>query len=564
MQNAALARQFDQIAAYLELDGDSVFKVRAYREAAAAIADFPAPIENADLSAIEGLGPATIAKSREWFKSGKIRVLEELKRKYPPGLLEMLRVPGIGPKKVQLLWTEKGIDSLEKFSAALENGDLNGLAGFGPKTLDNLAIALRRVSELSSRTPLPEATALATKILAHLAEKLPDVRVEIAGSLRRGCDTVEALIFVASAEDAAILDAFASYAGFKDSARRSDRIGAQTFEGFDCHLNVVPPEKFSSTLFRYTGSNAHVEVVTDTLPKAMIVSGGEPRWVSPPPPPFPTERELYAHFGAQYIPPELREGRDEWTLARENRLPNLLQMSDIQGDLHTHSTWSDGAATIRQMAEAMSARGYAYFAVCDHSKALAMTGGLDAFRVREQAHEIALVQADFPNLKIFRGIECDILRDGTMDLDDEVLSELDFVVGSVHSAFNLPLQEQTDRIIRAIHNPHVDLIGHPTGRVLGVRPPYDVDVPALIEAAKVSGCCLEINASERLDLKDEHARLAREAGVLLCINTDAHGPRMIPNMALGVATARRAGCEARDVLNTRSLEELLLWMQKRV
>jgi len=565
MQNAALARQFDQIAAYLELDGDSVFKVRAYREAAEAIADYPAPIENADLSVIEGLGPATMAKSREWFKSGKIRVLEELKRKYPSGLLEMLRVPGVGPKKVQLLWKEKGIDSLAKFSAALENGDLVGLAGFGPKTLDNLQIALRRVSELSSRLPLPEALALATKIIGALHEKQPQLEVVLAGSARRGCDTVGNLNFVAKSDDAAILDDFAALPQFESRVSGNKAcVVMRTFDGLDCELVVSPPAGFGLDLFVSTGSKAHIDVreSEDIASLSSRPTGWKGALLSSFR--FSTERELYAHFKCDYIPPELREGRDEWTLAKENRLPDLLQISDIKGDLHTHSTWSDGAATIRQMAEAMSARGYAYFAVCDHSKALAMTGGLDAFRVREQAHEIALVQADFPNLRIFRGIECDILRDGTMDLDDEVLSELDFVVGSVHSAFNLPLKEQTDRIIRAIQNPHVDLIGHPTGRVLGVRPPYDVDVPALIEAAKSSGCTLEINASERLDLKDEHARLAREAGVTLCINTDAHGPRMIPNMALGVATGRRAGCEARDVLNTRSLEELLLWMQKRV
>jgi len=552
MQNVALARQFEQIAAYLELDGDSVFKVRAYREASAAIADFPAPIEDADLATIEGLGPATIAKSREWFKTGKIRVLEELKRKYPSGLLEMLRVPGIGPKKVQLLWTEKGIDSLEKFSAALEGGDLNGLAGFGPKTLDNLKIALRRVSELSSRLPLPEALALATKIIGALGEKHPNIEVVLAGSARRGCDTVGNLNFVAKSDDAAILDDFAAFPQFESPVSRDKaRVVMRTFDGLDCELVVSPPERFALQLYISTGSRMHFDLAPISANRT-----NEPRV-------FLTEREIYAEVECQYIPPELREGNDEWALAIENRLPDLLQMSDIKGDLHTHSTWSDGAATIRQMAEAMSARGYAYFAVCDHSKALAMTGGLDAFRVREQAHEIAEVQADFPNLRIFRGIECDILRDGTMDLDDEVLSELDFVVGSVHSAFNLPLQEQTDRIIRAIQNPHVDLIGHPTGRVLGVRPPYDVDVPALIEAAKSSGCALEINASERLDLKDEHARLAREAGVLLCINTDAHGPRMLPNIALGVATARRAGCEARDVLNTRSLDELLVFLKHR-
>jgi DNA polymerase (family 10) len=558
MQNAALARAFDQIAAYLELEGDSVFKVRAYKTAAEAIADFPAPIEDADLSAIEGLGTATIAKSREWCATGKIRVLEVLKKKYPPGLLEMLRVPGVGPKKVQLLWKEKGIDSLEKFSVALENGDLNGLAGFGPKTLENLKTALRRVSELSSGLPLPEATHLATKIIAALREKQPSVEVHIAGDVRRGCDMVSHLTFVANSNDTAILDDFAALSLFEAVVPRNNFVLTRTHNGIQCQLFVAKPEAFGSTLFSKTGG--HTDILLDALPKALGKSG----WVTPGPGAFATERELYAHFNCDYIPPELREGRDEIELARAHKLPNLIEERDIKGDLHTHSTWSDGVATIRQMAQAMQDRGYAYFAVCDHSKALAMTNGLDAFRVREQAHEIAEVQADFPNLKIFRGIECDILRDGTMDLDDEVLSELDFVVGSVHSAFNLPLKEQTERIIRAIQNPHVDLIGHPTGRVLGVRPPYDVDVAALIEAAKVSRCALEINASERLDLKDEYARMAREAGVMLSTNTDAHSPKMLFNISFGVATARRAGCEAKDILNTRSLDELLLWMQKRV
>ena len=566
MQNAALARQFEQIAAYLELAGDSIFKIRAYREAAAAIADYPAPIEDADLDSIEGLGAATIAKSREWFKSGKIRVLESLKTQFPSGLLDVFRVPGLGPKKVRQLWEQKGIDSLPKFQAALENGELVGLAGFGPKTLENLQTALRRMSELTARTPLPEATALATKILAHLAEKAPGVRVEIAGDLRRGCDTVGELLFVASAEDPApILDAFVLYAGFEQTGRHGGNfIGGQTFDGMECQLTIASPERFGTVLFQTTGPSAHVEVAQQGVAKALSINKGVGTWVSPSPRAFPTEAELYAHFNADYIPPELREGRDEWDLARAHKLPNLLEIGDIKGDLHTHSTWSDGVATIRQMAAAMSARGYAYFAVCDHSKALAMTNGLDAFRVREQAHEIAEVQADFPNLRILRGIECDILRDGSMDLDDELLSELDFVVGSVHSAFNLPLREQTDRIIKAIQNPHVDLIGHPTGRVLGVRAPYDVDVPTLIAAAKESGCALEINASERLDLKDEHARLARESGVLLCINTDAHSPKMLPNIAFGVAVARRAGSEARDVLNTKSLDDLRLWLGKRV
>ncbi|RYX82705.1 hypothetical protein EON83_17970 [bacterium] len=546
MQNAALARQFDQIAAYLELAGDSIFKIRAYREAASAIADYPGPIEDADLKAIEGLGAATMAKSREWFKTGKIRVLEELKAQYPAGLLEVMRVPGLGPKKVQLLWKEKDIDSLAKLQAALDANELDKVAGFGPKTRDNLKTALRRLGELTARTPLPDATNTATKILIALAQVAPDTHIEIAGSVRRGADTVGNINFVASSDTPApLLDAFAALPLFEAVLTRDETsIKARLHDGVEAELVVAPPSRFGTQLWFSTGSRAHIEGIEA-------------------PPAFASEREVYAHLNADYIPAELREGRDEWQLARAHSLPKLIETSDIRGDIHTHSTWSDGVASIRQMAQAMSERGYAYFAVCDHSKALAMTNGLDAFRVREQAHEIAEVQADFPHLKIFRGIECDIMRDGSMDLDDEVLSELDFVVGSVHSAFNLPLVEQTDRIIRAIRNPHVDLIGHPTGRVLGIRPPYDVDVPALIEAAKETGCCLEINASERLDLKDDYARATREAGVLLCINTDAHGPRMLPNMSFGVATARRAGCEAKHVLNTKSLDEMLAWMGKR-
>ncbi|BCM90932.1 DNA polymerase/3'-5' exonuclease PolX [Abditibacteriota bacterium] len=546
MQNAALARQFDQIAAYLELAGDSIFKIRAYREAASAIADYPGPIEDADLNAIEGLGSATIAKSREWFKTGKIKVLEALKAQYPAGLLEVMRVPGLGPKKVQLLWKEKNIDSIAKLQVALDADELDTLNGFGPKTRENLKTALRRLGELTSRTPLPDATGTATKILTALIERSPDAHIEIAGSLRRGAETVGNLNFVASSEDATpLLDTFAALPLFETIiARDETTVKARLHDGVEVELVVAPPVRFGTQLWFSTGSKSHIESVDA-------------------PPAFTSEREVFAHLGADYIPPELREGRDEWERARAHTLPALLETRDIRGDLHTHSNWSDGVASIRQMAQAMTDRGYAYFAVCDHSKALAMTNGLDAFRVREQAHEIAEVQADFPNLKIFRGIECDILRDGTMDLDDELLSELDFVVGSVHSAFNLPLAEQTDRIIRAIQNPHVDLIGHPTGRVLGVRPPYDVDVPALIEAAKKTGCCLEINASERLDLKDDYARIAKDAGVLLCIDTDAHSPKMIPNISFGVATARRAGCEAKHLLNTKTLADLLEWMRHR-
>ena len=549
MQNVALANAFEEIADYLELGGDNPFKIRAYRRAAEAVLDYPGAIEDAtddDLEQLEGLGAATVAKTREWGATGQIRLLEHLRRENPPGLLEVLRVPGLGPKKVKLLYKEKGIDSLEKFAQTLGNDELKGVSGFGPKTIENLKISLRRMAELSARMPLTRATVLAEKIKRAFAQARPETELHEAGSLRRGLDTIGNLNFVARSNDAAAtLDAFAALPIIGEvSARDQNSLAARTLTGMEVSVSVAAPADFGGALWRATGSHGHTEA-------AEIV--GE----------FADESALYASVKAQYIPPELRENHGEWQAARDGKLPNLVEVRDIRGDLHCHSTWSDGAASIAQMAAAMSERGYQYFAVTDHSKALAMANGLNAARLREQAIEIEAARAQFPDLLILRGIECDILRDGSMDLDDEILGELDWVIGSVHSAFNLSREEQTARMIRAIENPLVDMIAHPTGRVLGARAPYDVDVAALIEAAKKSGTVLEINASERLDLKDEHAFAARAAGVKLCIDTDAHSPKMLGNIEFGLTVARRAWCEVGDVFNCQSAAQLKVWLQKR-
>ena len=549
MPNVALARAFEEIADYLELGGDNPFKIRAYRRAADAVLDYPGNLDDAsddDLENVEGLGAATVAKTREWAATGTIRLLEHLRRENPPGLLEVLRVPGLGPKKVKLLYQEKGIDSLEKFAAALENDGLKGVSGFGPKTIENLKIGLRRLAELSERMPLTRARVLAERLKRALNEQLPGIELHDAGSLRRGLDTLGNLNFVVRADDAsAIFDAFAALAYIAETLERdSNRIKVRTLTGTEVEIVAAPDAKFGTVWWRQTGSPAHLEAVE---------IGGD----------FADETELFASVGAAWIAPELREGRGEWAAAREHRLPNLVEVRDIRGDLHTHSTWSDGAATIVQMASAMSARGYEYFAVTDHSKALAMAGGLNAARLREQAREIEAARAQFPDLLILRGIECDILRDGTMDLDDQILGELDWVIGSVHSAFNLSSADQTARIIAAMENPNVDMIAHPTGRVLGTRAPYDVDIDALIEAAKRTDTVLEINASERLDLKDEHAFAARAAGVPLCIDTDAHSPAMLGNLEFGIVVARRAWCQSKDIFNCQGKEQLKSWLESR-
>lgn len=549
--NAAVAGVFEEIADYLELAGDNPFKIRAYRRAAEAIANLEGPVEelseNGQLENVEGMGTATVAKTKEFLATGQVRLLQYLRSQYPPGLLDVLRVQGLGPKKVALLYKERGIDSLEKFIEALNNNGLAGLSGFGPKTIENLKTSIRRMAEMSARLPIPNALFQAGKLRIALADG--DTRVEIAGSLRRGADTVGNLNLVAGTNAATVvLDRFEKLPGVLAVLERGEDFAlAKVHPGLEVEVICTPPERFGSTLFFRTGSRPHVEAA-----QAFGVNLEN----------FAEEAEVYAALAVPFIEPELRENLGEWEAAKAGKLPNLVRESDLRGDLHNHSTWSDGSATIRQMAEAAIARGYQYLAITDHSKALAMANGLDAKRLREQAKEIAEVQAEFPQLKLLRGVECDIMRDGSMDLDDEILSELDIVVASVHSAFNLDEVTQTERMIKALSNPHVDIVAHPTGRVLGVRPPYDVNVPALIAAAQATGTAMEINASERLDLKDSHAYVARELGVLLAIDTDAHSQRMLSNAVFGVLTARRAWCEARHILNTKPVNELLAWLKR--
>ncbi|HEX8834933.1 MAG TPA: DNA polymerase/3'-5' exonuclease PolX, partial [Abditibacteriaceae bacterium] len=542
MQNAAVSQMFEDIADLLEIAGENVFQIRAYRRAAEAVATHTTPIEDMaaanELRGISGLGPATSDKVKEFLATGRVAFLEKLREEYPPGLVELLRVPGLGPKKVTQLYRERGISNVEQLQEAIENGELAGLSGFGPKTITNIQSGIRRLGEMSSQLPLYDALPLA-HLIKRTLEDVPGVQnVEISGDLRRGAETLSSLEWVAQASDnAAVIAAFLGLPQLQEITEQSEtRVAIRIRPGIDAILHLASANDYGNILFLSTGSPAHIEAAPKKLSSLDDAT-------------FATEAEVYAALGTDYIEPELRENTGEWALKVQ---PNLVQIADIKGDLHAHSNWSDGSASIRQMVEAAQARGYLYHAITDHSKALAMANGLDAKRLREQAKEIEEVQAEFPGMKILRGVECDILRDGSLDLDDDILHELDWVVASVHSAFNLDEATQTARMIRAISHPAVDLIGHPTGRIVGARPAYEVDVAALIEAAREFDTALEINASQRLDLKDVHARAARDAGVLLSIDTDAHSTRMLGNLQLGILTARRAWCEPAHVLNTKT------------
>lgn len=551
MQNAAVAAMFDEIADLLEIAGENPFQTRAYRKAAEAVSNYLAPIEDAsvaELRAIPGLGPATSDKTREFLATGRVSYLEKLRDEYPRGLLELRRVPGLGPKKVAVLYRERGISSIETLEQAIAGGELNGLAGFGPKTVVNIQAGLKRLAEMNSQLPLIDGLPVVQMVARVLAD-VPGVEtVEIAGEARRGCESLSSFDWVAQSDDPApVLAAFVNFPSVAEVLEQGDsRAVVRMRPGLEATLRVVPAGGFGSGLFFATGSRAHIEEAERRATAGGVNLEG-----------CANEEQLYAALGVPYLDPELRENNGEWALQER---PELVKFSDYRGDLHAHSTWSDGLGSIREMAAAALARGYSYHAVTDHSRALAMANGLDAKRLREQAQEIAEVQADFPTLKILRGIECDIMRDGSMDLDDDILHEVDWVIGSVHSAFNLDEAAQTERIIRAISNPAVDMIAHPTGRIVGARPAYDVNINAIIEAARETATALEINASQRLDLKDEHARMAREAGVLISTNTDAHSVRMLGNIGIGILTARRAWCRKEDVLNTKTTEELMAWL----
>jgi DNA polymerase (family 10) len=388
--------------------------------------------------------------------------------------------------------------------------------------------------------------------------------ITVAGDVRRGCETTERIQLVAQTDDAeAVAQTFARLPLVQQVVEQTDTVvRVCVHPGVEAELTSANPGNLGGVLLRSTGSDAHWQIAQQRAAQRGLQLREDGLFKGTEQIAAASEADIYDALGVPFIPPELREGQGEWEAAESGHLPTLVQIDDIRGDLHAHSTWSDGTATIRQMVAAAHERGYEYHAITDHSKALAMTNGLDARRLREQGREIAEVQAEFPDVKILRGIECDILRDGTLDLDDDILHELDIVIASVHSAFKLEEAAQTERIIRAISHPAVDLVAHPTGRIVGGRPGYNVNIEAIIEAAHETGTALEINASERLDLRDTHAKLARDRGVLICIDTDAHSTRMLNNLQLGILTARRAWCRSQDVINTKNTADLLAWLNR--
>lgn len=572
MRHLKLAAILEEIADLLEIKGENPYKIRAYRRGAQAIALLPIDIrevvQHGQLDSIPGIGKALAAKVQEWLETGKIAYHEELVAEVPRGLLDVMRVPGIGPRLAKRLYDEIGVASLEDLAQAVRARKLRTVRGLGPRTERRIERELALLEVDSKGVSLGEALVVGRTLLEQV-RAIPGVaRAELAGEVRRMKELADRITIVAAAGDCSpVREAFWAIAGQEEGLDdQGDLISIVVGRELKAELRVVPPASFVLAWHALTGSPRHLQELGRWAKERGFAIGEEGilelatgRVHYPE-----TEEELYQLLGLPYIPPELREGLGEVEMAGAGRLPDLTTLEAIRGDLHVHSTWSDGRSTIHEIALAAKEQGYEYIAITDHSQALKIAGGLTRDDLLRQREEIARVKEAVPGVQILAGVEVDILADGSLDLDDEILAELDLVVASIHSGLRQDREKLTQRLVRAIAHPHVDIIGHPTGRLLGERGAADVDIDRVIEAAAEHQTALEINASpQRLDLKDALARRAAEAGVLLAVNTDAHETGQLAFMELGVGVARRAWCTPAQILNAKSWDELLRWLKER-
>jgi DNA polymerase (family 10) len=566
VQNAEIAALFDQAAELLEIGGENQFRVRAYRRAARVIEGLPKAAgallkSGRDLSELPGIGKDLAGKIADIAKTGHFGLLDQLKKKLPGELGDMAALPGLGPKRIKLLYDRLKVRTLNELQQAIKAGRLRELRGFGPVMEKKLLGALEK-PQPAKRFKLAVAEAEAEALVGYLRGS---GRVVVAGSYRRRRDTVGDLdVLVTTKNGAAVGDKLVGYENVAQvAAHGPTRTTVLLRSGLQVDVRAVPEESYGAALLYFTGSKAHNIALRGLanqhgwkLNEYGLFSGK--RRIA-----GATEENVYEKLGLPFIEPELREDRGEIAAAQAGKLPTLVKVSDIRGDLHVHSDWTDGTVPIAQMAEAAQARGYEYMALTDHSRRVAMTHGLDPARLARQIHEIDRLNEKLRDFTILRGIEVDILKDGSLDLPDSSLAKLDIVVAAVHSYFDLPRKAQTDRVIRALENRHVSILAHPTGRLIGEREPYDIDMDRVISAARAGGCYLEINAQpDRLDLNDLQAHAAKLAGVKLAVSTDAHSIDAFQCIRFGIDQARRAWLTPNDVLNTRPLADLRKFLKR--
>ncbi|HSS42654.1 MAG TPA: DNA polymerase/3'-5' exonuclease PolX [Solirubrobacterales bacterium] len=566
MTNAEIAAALEELGILYELDGAVKYRVLAYSNAAKAIRE--SPVSVAELAAqgrateVPGVGRTLAEKIDALIETGEIPAAVKLKAKFPPTLIEVTRVPGVGPKTARRLFEELDISSMEDLKVAAEGEKIRDVKGLGPKAEENILASLERVGEPGEgpgRLLLSKVKPIAEELAAALREHPAANRVEVAGSVRRWAETCKDIDIIATAEEpTALAEHLASHELIAAAGKPGPNgLRAQTHNGVSVDLRIVPPAAFGNLLQHFTGSKAHnVQLREEAVARGLSVSEhGVTDTESGDVETCETEGRVYECLGYAYIEPELREGRGELKAAREGKLPDLVELADVKGDLHSHTTLSDGRNSLEEMAEAARDRGYKYLAITDHSASHGFGDHVTAERLWERIEEVRAWNkaSGKRGFRLLSGSEINIGLDGTLDYPDDLVAALDWVVASVHTSFNVSEKAMTERVLTAIENPNVDCIGHLTGRLIGRREPYGIDVEAVAEAAVRTGTMIEINGNpNRRDLSDLHARLAAEAGVKIVLNTDAHGVDTLDNMAYAVATARRAWLTKADIANTRS------------
>jgi DNA polymerase (family X) len=570
METARIAQIIDEMGTLLEIKGENPFRCRAYHTAAQSLGHLPADlremIADGSLKQVQGIGETMYSKIVQLATTGQLASYDELKRTMPQGLVALLRIPGLGPKKIKTLHDELKIDSLADLRAAGESGKIAVMKGFGAKTQANILAGINFVEKSSERTLQSTARRLVAPIVEQLKAHRDVIRIEVCGSLRRRAETIGDLdVLISSANVPAVLDAFVKLPQVATVlAHGPTKASVQLADGVQCDLRGVEDAQFPFALHYFTGSKAHnIAMRRRAIARGLSLNeyalAGENGSVA-----CKTEADVFKALGLVEIPPELREDNGEIEAAEAGKLPDLIEFGDLTGTFHCHTDWSDGSDTLAEMAQAARDRGMAYLGIADHSRSAAYARGLSIERVREQWAAIDLLNQSFGGkFHVFKGTECDILPDGSLDYPDELLEGFDYVVASIHSNFGLSREAMTQRLIRAAANPRVTMLGHPTGRLLLARDGYDVDLDAVIDAAAGAGTLIEINANpHRLDLDAEHCRRARQKGITIVINPDAHSTSGLDDLEYGITVARRGWLTKADVWNTVSLETMMRHVAK--
>lgn len=582
MENIEIVRILDEVADLLEIQEANPFRVRAYRNAVRTINAHASPMrklveQGADLTALPSIGKGLADNIGELVATGRLAMLDALAAEIPPGLVELMRLPGVGPKKARKLWDELGVESIEDLEEVASDGRVAELPGFGLKTQDRILRGIRNYRTNTARFRLGEVDELLPPLIEHLRAAPGITRLEVAGSYRRRKETVGDIDVLVLADDArAASESLVGFSGVESViGAGGTKTSVRLRSGLQVDLRVVPAESWGAALVYFTGSKEHNirlrrralerklrvseygvfeipdDSVGDRLGERGIASEGAMVAGA-------SEEDVYRALDLAWIPPELRTDRGEIAASDAGALPDLVERSDLRGDVHMHSTWSDGRVSLEEMVVACAERGYEYMAITDHSKALAMVEGLDAAKLGRQWNEIAEIQAAHPEIRILRGMEVDILRDGSLDLEDEMLEALDVVIISVHSFFGLDRATQTARVLKALAHPRSMIFGHPTGRIINRRGPIDVDIDDILHACAEFGVAVEVNSHpNRLDLKDSHLWRARELGVPVVVTTDAHRPDELDLAQYGIEQARRAWLSPEHILNTRGVDDFL-------